>query len=73
MSEPIRVYPTETPGLYETEDGRRAVHGVFAAWSANWCLNCLRFMDVPSSEHWIIADRPYCRHCVQVVGQAVAP
>lgn len=73
MTEPICVYPTETPGLYKTKEGRFAVRGILPAWSANWCVNCLQFLDVPSSQHWIIGNLPYCRHCIQVVGEAVEP
>ena len=69
MTEPIRVYPTETLGLYRTEDGRkvgliRPRPGLFL-----WCCQCTQPLSTGVGPHWIIGDSYYCRHCVEVVGQ----
>lgn len=72
MTEPIRVYPTETPTLYETEDHRPAIRlpGVAGWWLA--CSLCQKPLRPGPDRDWLIADRPYCSRCVQVAGEAVA-
>ncbi len=66
MIQPITVYPTETPGLYRTEDGRPAQHISIAPHHLLWCARCTQLLAAPSDDHWDIGGHEYCKHCVEV-------
>lgn len=70
MTKPIRVYPTEAPGLYKTEDGRIAQR--YTPWPGffTWCVRCTQFLSTDAGAHWLIGQDSYCRHCVIVAGEA---
>lgn len=73
MTEPIKVYPTETPGLYKTEDGRDASRFSPLPFVPCWCCDCTQILSSGEGPHWRVGHRLYCHHCVQVVGEAVVP
>lgn len=69
MTPPIRVYPTETQGLYRTMDGRkvgliRPRPGTFL-----WCVRCTQPLSTGTGPHFVIRESYYCNRCVEVVSQ----
>lgn len=69
MTLPIVVCPTDTPGLYETENTISAVRRRVSSWEQLRCVGCLQLLETPSYEHWYIGCDTYCKNCVVVADQ----
>ena len=73
LTQPITVYPTETPGVYCTEGALMATRFSIPASGLLWCAGCLQLLNTPSDAHWHIGKRLYCSNCVRVAAEGEGP